>query len=113
MTRATLSATLATLFLGACLVMSSGVVKAANQCKKDCGVNKKACVGTAKTALTACKTAAATDKIAKKACKDAFKLAKKNAKTNCKTDCVDKTATPRANPCSPSGAFLDASSALF
>lgn len=112
MTRATLSATLATLFLGTCLIVSSGVVGAANECKKACNGNRKTCVAAAKQEFLTCK-GAATTKDEKKACKLEFATTKKNSKANCKADCVDKTATPRANPCSPSGAFLDESSAPF
>src|SRR5260370_8099 len=104
MARATVTAMLATLFLGAALVISSGVVGAANECKKACNPLKKECFTAAKADFVACKQSAA-DKTAKKQCKTDFVTAKKAATTYCKTTCKDKTATPtNPVPCSPSGA---------
>ena len=110
MARATLSVTLAALFLGACLAVSSGVVSAANSCKKGCKSQLAACIAGIKATKTAC-LAAAGDKPAKKACKQAFATNKKAAKAVCKTGCpTPDTAPPSPTPCSPSGAFLDSSS---
>ena len=79
-------------------------VNAANPCKRDCVVAKKACIVAARTAKTACLGAGgdkaackATFKTEKRACIDDF-LAKKVA---CKTD------KENTSVCSPSGAFLD------
>lgn len=110
MARVTLSATLAALFLGACLVVPAGVANAANACKKGCHSQLKACIDGIKATKTSC-LAAATDKTGKKSCKQAFAASKQAAKASCKTGCpTPDTTPPSPSPCSPSGAFLDSSS---
>src|SRR5262245_6187534 len=112
MTRAILFGSLATLFLGACLMMSPGIADAAKPCKASCKTKIAACKTAVNSTASACLTAAGTDKAAKKACKKWRAQAKKACKKGGPDSTFPTGCDPATEPCSPSGAFLDGFSSL-